>query len=82
MTKKSFTHVGVLVLAGLASSVSAEVLIKGAVDQSYERLDTKTNPGALTGTDTLNRYGSTLANYNWLSFFRQRRHSSGLESHV
>ena len=68
MTKKSFTHVGVLVLAGLASSVSAEVLIKGAVDQSYERLDTKTNPGALTGTDSLERYGSTLANYNWLSF--------------
>ena len=83
MTKKSFTHVGVLVLAGLASSVSAEVLIKGAVDQSYERLDTKTNPsapGKPTGTDTLNRYGSTLANYNWLSFSGSEDIQAGLKA--
>ena len=81
MTKKSFTQLGVLVLAGLVSTANAEVLIKGAVDQSYERLGTRTNPaGAQTGTDTLNRYGSTLANYNWLSFSGSEDIQAGLKA--
>ncbi len=66
--KLSKTSIGLLCLSGALSSAMAEVKISGTVDQSAERFVTKSNPGALTGTDNVVRRASTLANYNYLSF--------------
>jgi hypothetical protein len=60
--------IGLLCLSGVFSSAMADIKISGTVDQSAERFVTKTNPGALTGTDNVVRRASTLANYNYLSF--------------
>jgi predicted porin len=63
--------IGLLVLASACTYSFAEVKISGAVDQSLEWVDTKTNPtttGKPTGTDNISRLGSTLSNYNYLSF--------------
>jgi len=59
---------GLLCVSGVFSSAMADIKISGTVDQSAERFVTKTNPGALTGTDNVVRRASTLANYNYLSF--------------
>ena len=56
------SSIGLLCLSGVFSSAMAEVTITGTVDQSLERFVTKTNPGALTGTDNVTRVASTLAN--------------------
>jgi predicted porin len=62
------SSIGLLCLSGVFSSAMADIKISGTVDQSAERFVTKTNPGALTGTDNVVRRASTLANYNYLSF--------------
>ena len=62
------SSIGLLCLSGVFSSAMAEVKISGTVDQSFEKFVTKSNPGALTGTDSVNRVASTLANYNSFSF--------------
>lgn len=80
MTNHSFKFLGFWVLASLVSTASAEVLIKGTVDQSFERFDTKTAPGTFSGTDTVNRFGSTLANYNTLSFSGHEDLNAGLKA--
>ena len=72
--------IALLVLSVFCATASAQVLIKGTVDQSYEKLETKTNPGALTGTDSINRASSTLANYNWLSFSGNEDLGDGLKA--
>ncbi len=64
--KKS--SIGLLCLSGVLSSAMADVTVSGTVDQSIEHFVTKTNPGALTGSDDVHRVASTLANYNTLSF--------------
>lgn len=72
--------IALLALSAFCATASAEVLIKGTVDQSYEKFETKTNPGALTGTDSINRASSTLANYNWLSFSGNEDLGDGLKA--
>ena len=68
------SSIGLLCLSGVFSSAMAEVKISGTVDQSLERFVTKSNPGALTGTDNVVRVGSTLANYNSFSFAGIQKH--------
>ena len=72
--------IALLALSAFCATASAQVLIKGTVDQSYEKFETKTNPGALTGTDSINRASSTLANYNWLSFSGNEDLGDGLKA--
>jgi predicted porin len=80
-SKFNKNSIALLALSAFCATASAEVLIKGTVDQSYEKFDTKTNPaGALTGTDSINRASSTLANYNWLSFSGNEDLGDGLKA--
>jgi predicted porin len=70
-----------LALSAFCATASAQVLIKGTVDQSYEKFETKTDPaGMYTGTDSINRASSTLANYNWLSFSGNEDLGDGLKA--
>ena len=78
LLKKS--SIGIWVLAAFCTGIHAEVVIKGTVDQSYEKFVTKTNPGALTSSDSVNRVSSTLANYNWLSFSGSEDLGDGLKA--
>ena len=76
--------IALLALSAFCATASAQVLIKGTVDQSYEKFETKTNPTASasrpTGTDSINRASSTLANYNWLSFSGNEDLGDGLKA--
>ena len=83
-SKFNKNSIALLALSAFCATASAEVLIKGTVDQSYEKFDTKTNPTANaqqpTGTDSINRASSTLANYNWLSFSGNEDLGDGLKA--
>ena len=76
--------IALLALSAFCATASAQVLIKGTVDQSYEKFETNTNPTASasrpTGTDSINRASSTLANYNWLSFSGNEDLGDGLKA--
>ncbi len=74
------SSIGLLCLSGVFSSAMAEVTITGTVDQSLERFVTKTNPGALTGTDNVTRVASTLANYNSFSLAGNEDLGSGTKA--
>jgi len=74
------SSIGLLCLSGVFSSAMAEVKISGTVDQSAERFVTKTNPGALTGTDNVVRRASTLANYNYLSLAGNEELGNGMKA--
>ena len=74
------SSIGLLCLSGVFSSAMAEVKISGTVDQSLERFVTKSNPGALTGTDNVVRVGSTLANYNSFSFAGNEDLGNGMKA--
>ena len=83
-SKFNKNSIALLALSAFCATASAEVVIKGTVDQSYEKFDTKTNPTANaqqpTGTDSINRASSTLANYNWLSFSGNEDLGDGLKA--
>jgi predicted porin len=83
-SKFNKNSIALLALSAFCATASAEVLIKGTVDQSYEKFDTKTNPTANakqpSGTDSINRASSTLANYNWLSFSGNEDLGDGLKA--
>jgi predicted porin len=74
------SSIGLLCLSGVFSSAMAEVKISGTVDQSAERFVTKTNPGALTGTDNVVRRASTLANYNSFSLAGNEDLGNGMKA--
>ena len=74
------SSIGLLCLSGVFSSALAEVKISGTVDQSAERFVTKTNPGALTGTDNVVRRASTLANYNSFSLAGNEDLGNGMKA--
>ena len=74
------SSIGLLCLSGVFSSAMAEVKISGTVDQSLERFVTKSNPGALTGTDNVVRVASTLANYNYFSLAGNEDLGNGMKA--
>ena len=76
--------IALLALSAFCATASAQVLIKGTVDQSYEKFETKTNPKSATapisGTDSVNRAASTLSNYSSLSFSGSEDLEDGLKA--
>ena len=64
----------------VSSTAIADVTISGTMDASVEKFITHSNPGNYSGNATINRLGSTLANYNSLSLKGVENLSSNLKA--